>query len=73
MEKQYEKYYKLFTNYIKYNKLKRYPPFLSKIMKIYTTEEARANLSKKKCFNDMLKFAEGLKIRTVEQNKKTLS
>jgi hypothetical protein len=42
-------------------------------MKIYTTEEARANLSKKKCFNDMLKFAEGLKIRTIETNKKTLS
>jgi hypothetical protein len=42
-------YFKLFSKYILWNKTKNiYPPYFSKIMKLYTTEEVKSSINRAK-------------------------
>jgi hypothetical protein len=55
-----EKYFRLFNNYIKYNRLRYYPPFFSRIMKLYTMEETKFNISRKKYAEDILTITDSV-------------
>jgi hypothetical protein len=54
------RYFSLFNNYIKHNRLRQYPPFFSRIMKLYTMEEAKLNISRKKTAQNILNITKNV-------------
>ena len=71
-EPKAEKYFHLFNNYIRYNRLRQYPPFFSRIMKHYTIEEIKSSISRMGYASDILKVTELLSIEDPSFSRKVM-